>query len=64
LRREVFDAAGRRVALLLDEERPAGPGTLRWNGRDAAGRSVASGVYHARLRAAGKTQTTKLVLVR
>lgn len=61
---DVFDVAGRRVAALVDGERAAGPGEARWSGRDAGGRTVAAGVYFLRMRAAGETQTRRVVLVR
>ena len=48
---EVFDARGRLVRTLLQADAPAGAGTLIWNGDDAGGRPVASGVYHLRLTA-------------
>jgi hypothetical protein len=65
VRIEIFDAAGRRLARLLDERRPAGPGSVIWDAKDANGRGLASGVYHARLEFEhGKTAFTKLTLVR
>ncbi len=60
----VHDAAGRLVRTLLSEQRPAGSGDVQWDGRDDAGRSVASGTYFARLQVAGETQTRPMVLVR
>src|SRR5690606_4911432 len=48
---EVFDLLGRRVRVLVDGEQNAGSHTAAWDGRDAAGRAVASGVYLVRLRA-------------
>lgn len=56
---EVFEPGGRRVALLLDERRPAGPGRVTWS---ADGRP--SGVYFCRLTAGGVVATRKLLLVR
>jgi YVTN family beta-propeller protein len=56
---EVFDAAGRRVATLVDGALPAGPGAAQWNGRDASGRSVGPGVYFYRLSAEGEKLTSK-----
>lgn len=56
---EVFDVTGRRVAVLFDEERPAGRHTVVW---DAAG--CASGVYISRLTAAGQVRTRRLVRLR
>jgi hypothetical protein len=64
VRLEVFDAAGQRVRLLLDERLDTGTHTLRWDGRDAAGRAVASGAYFARLSAAGSRLERKMLLLR
>ena len=61
---DVFDVAGRRVTSLVDGARSAGAGDVRWNGRDQHGRAAAAGVYFVRMRAAGETQTKRLVLVR
>jgi hypothetical protein len=61
---DVYDVAGRRVTTLLDAARGAGPGNVRWNGRDTRGVSVAAGVYFVRVQAAGETQTKRVVLVR
>jgi DNA-binding beta-propeller fold protein YncE len=61
----VFDAAGRQVRTLLDDERAAGPHDVTWNGRDDAGRKLASGVYFYRLEAAGGgVETRKVTLLR
>ena len=60
----VFDASGRLVARLFDGDAPAGPLTLRWNGRDARGREAGSGVYWIRVEAAGERLTRRLVWVR
>ena len=64
VRAEVFDVRGRRVTMLLDAARPAGPGEVRWTGRDGNGQAVAAGVYFVRVEAAGETHTRRLVLVR
>jgi len=45
----VYDARGRLVRTLVAEDRPAGPETVAWDGRDDAGAGVAAGVYVARL---------------
>jgi hypothetical protein len=61
---EVFNLLGQRVAVLIDEELPAGEYEVTWNGRDQHGRQAATGVYFYRLTAGGKTQTRKMVLLR
>lgn len=64
VRIDVFDIAGRHVRTLIDEPRPAGPGTVMWRGRDGRDREVASGAYVARLRAGDVVDTIRLVLLR
>lgn len=57
----VFDATGRRVRTLLDELRPVGSGSLRWDGTDRSGRAAQPGVYFARLTTPSASVTTRLV---
>ncbi len=64
VRLRIFDAAGRLVRTLVDERRPAGKHGELWDGRDGAGRGVASGVYFYRLETERGTLTRKLVLAR
>jgi flagellar hook assembly protein FlgD len=60
----VYDAAGRLVAKLAEREFPAGRSSVRWDGRDATGRPMASGIYFARLTSDGGSASSKLVLLR
>lgn len=60
----VYNVAGRRVTVLVDEERVSGTRTVWWDGRLGGGRPVASGVYFYRLTGGSQTLTRKLVLVR
>ncbi|MFQ5600872.1 MAG: FlgD immunoglobulin-like domain containing protein, partial [Candidatus Krumholzibacteriia bacterium] len=64
VRLSVLSASGRLVRELFAGR--AGPGTQRffWDGRDAAGNGVPSGVYWVRLIAGSHEQSRKLVLVR
>lgn len=57
----IFDVAGRRVREL---DWPAGATSLGWDGRDAQGRPVANGVYHARLQMGTTRVDTRIVRVR
>jgi hypothetical protein len=59
---EAFDLRGRRVAVLLDADLPAGPRTTIWDG-SAGGPPAAAGPYLLRLRAPGGTRTTRVMLV-
>ena len=49
VRLAVYDVAGRLLRTLLDVELPAGSHEAVWDGRDSAGRGMASGSYFARL---------------
>jgi len=57
----IIDLAGRVVAVLADELLAAGPHAVTWTGRNAHGRSVASGTYFLRIDAGGQSRTTKIV---
>lgn len=60
----VYDLGGRRVKRLASGSMTAGPHALRWDGKDAHGRSVAAGVYVARLEAGGRVDARRMVLVK
>ncbi|MBN2171588.1 MAG: VCBS repeat-containing protein, partial [Candidatus Krumholzibacteriota bacterium] len=60
----VHDARGRRLALLARGEWTAGRHELNWDGRDAAGRALPSGVYVARLQGPDGTAARRLVLLK
>ncbi len=64
VRLEIYDAAGRKIAGLVDQYRAAGPAEVVWNGRDAMGRDVAPGTYFCRLATEDGRQVKRLILVK
>lgn len=60
---EVFDLNGRRVALILDGEQPAGPHGAVWQGTNDRGERVASGRYIIRLSAGGRSLARSVTLL-
>ncbi len=60
-RLSVYDVAGRRVVDLVDRTLDAGAHTVTWDGRDASGSVVSSGVYLLRLEANGRSLTREMV---
>ena len=64
VRLEVFSLTGQRVAVLRHGLQQAGFHQLRWDGRDDAGHSVASGLYLYRLVTGDAVLTRKLMLLR
>jgi hypothetical protein len=60
----IFDAAGRRVAVLVEGELEAGRYEIMWNGRTLSGGAAVSGVYFCRLEAGAVVENRKLILIR
>jgi hypothetical protein len=60
----IYDAAGRLVTTLLDNEFVVGERIVRWDGRRDGGGRVATGVYFYRLEAGGQTLSRKLAVIR
>jgi hypothetical protein len=65
VRLAVYDVKGRLVKTLVDlPYQPSGRQEIRWDGKDAAGRQVSAGVYFAHLKAGGKVENHRLVLIK
>ena len=64
VRLSIYDGAGREVVSLVNEERGAGQYREFWDGTDAHGRRVASGIYFSRLSTTVAVQTVKMVLIK
>jgi hypothetical protein len=65
VRLEAFDAAGRRVATIVDTELGAGRYTPRWDGRGDGGEPLGAGLYFVRLTAQGAPRhAIRLAIVR
>ncbi len=61
---KIYDATGRVVRTLVDESRKAGYYTAYWDGRDAQGVEVPTGVYFYRFRADGYREIRKMILLK
>jgi len=60
----VYDVKGRLVTTLVDGDMLAGSHEVVWQGRDAAGAPVSSGVYFARVIAGGDAVSKKMLLLK
>jgi flagellar hook assembly protein FlgD len=60
----VYDVSGALVRVLARGPRSEGTFEATWDGRDADGAEVASGVYFYRLVAGSFSQTRKMVLMK
>ena len=60
----IYDARGREITTLLNEELLPGYHTLKWNGLNKSGRQVASGIYFIHVRTDGFDKSIKATLLR
>jgi len=63
-RAAVYDISGKEVRRLYDGHAGAGPTSIEWDGTDARGAAVSSGVYWMRAFTGGRAFERKLVWVR
>jgi hypothetical protein len=59
----VYDLQGREVERLVDGFREPGEYTVEWDGRSAADREVAAGIYVVRMSTSGGTSTIRVLRV-
>ncbi len=64
VRVSVFNIVGQEVRRLVDEAQPRGNHTARWDGRDAHGREVSSGLYLYRVTADSQRESRKMLLIK
>jgi len=64
VRLSILDARGALVTTLLESARPLGPHTVTWDGTDASGARVGSGIYFYRLESLDRIATRKMTLLR
>jgi C1A family cysteine protease len=60
----IYDAAGHAIRVLERTGRAAGRYSVLWNGKDDAGRDVATGVYFCRIKAGKYRETRKVLYLR
>ena len=60
----VYNVNGKLVKNLVDESMDGGFKEVTWDGKNAIGTTVSSGVYFYRLRAGKKVLTRKMILLK
>ena len=61
---KLYTVTGTFIATLVDEDMPAGRGTLDWGGRNVTGSVVSSGIYLLRIDAPGIHKTQKIAIIK
>jgi hypothetical protein len=64
VRLTIYNVVGQVVRRLVDGEQAAGRHSVRWDGRDEAGRRLASGVYLYRIEVNGFSSVRRMMLVK
>jgi len=60
----VYNIKGQKVNTLVNEVLPMGHHKIIWNGDNAQGRQIGSGIYFIRMQTAGYTKVEKAVLIK
>jgi len=60
----IYDVRGKIVRRLVNREIPAGTYSVRWDGKDACGKEVSSGIYFYRLKAGDFVKTKRAVFLK
>ncbi|HPG41296.1 MAG TPA: glycoside hydrolase family 9 protein [bacterium] len=62
-RLEIYNTLGQKIITLLDEYSTPGSRTVTWNGHNAAGHIVPSGIYYYKLSSGRQQQYKKMLLL-
>jgi len=60
---KIYNVLGQRVVTLIDDQKPAGYYTVRWDGRNALGEKVGAGIYLCHMQAGEFVKTMKMTLL-
>jgi hypothetical protein len=60
---KIYNVLGQEIKTLVDEIKPAGKHTLNWDGKDATGLYVSSGIYFYKIKVGNFEKTKKMILL-
>ena len=60
----IYNQKGQLVRELINEKMPAGNHQLVWNGTDAKGQTVSSGIYYYRMKSGKYSSTRKMIMMK
>ncbi len=61
---DIYNVLGQRVKRIVNGNLPSGYHQIRWDGKDSFGDNVASGIYFYQIRAADRTKTKNMILLK
>ncbi len=60
----IYNIKGEKIKTLLDKSMPQGNHSVKWDGKNSAGKSVSSGIYYYKLKTETKTFVRKMILLK
>jgi len=60
----IFNVLGKKVNTLVDEAQVAGTYSMKWDGKNAAGKAVATGMYFYKLQVNDQVEVKKMMLMK
>jgi len=60
----VYNALGKEVAILVNEEKPAGSYEVEFSSHSVEGQNLTSGIYFYQLKTSNYSETKKMILLR
>ncbi|MBD3271105.1 MAG: hypothetical protein GF384_01040 [Elusimicrobia bacterium] len=60
----IFGGDGRKISVLVDEEKDAGIHRIEWDGKDRSGSRVGSGIYYINMETESYSKTGKIAIVK
>jgi flagellar hook assembly protein FlgD len=60
----IYDLLGRKIKMLVSENKASGKHFVKWNGRDETNVQLPSGIYFYRMETEGYSTTKKMVLLK
>jgi flagellar hook assembly protein FlgD len=64
VRIDIYNVLGQKVKTLIDRREAAGKRSVTWNGKNAKGEDVSSGIYFYRMKAGQFVQSRKMLLLK
>ena len=64
LKMNIYDVNGKEIIVLKDEDLSAGSHVTLWDGKDASGNKVGSGMYYVHMKTGYFSEIKKIVVVR
>ncbi len=60
----IYNIKGEKIKTLLDKYASQGNHSVKWDGKNSAGKSVSSGIYYYKLKTEAKTIVRKMILLK